>query len=127
MKFAHIDNNNNNKILGWYDSTINNIIPTPNIEVTEEQWLIAINENHNSIDVDGITSKVDFRTKSEIDLDKINEAEIYLKSTDWITAKYHDVVTINGSMSKTDFIAKYQDIYTARSEARALINSLQVV
>lgn len=54
---------------------------------------------------------------------QLAEKRAYLTSTDWIGAKYHDVVTIRSSMSKSDFIEKYQAIYDARDEARDFINA----
>ena len=64
MKYANIDKNN--KILGWYDKDIHTEIPTPNIEITDEQWQIAINYGHNKVNVDGSTEIFDFRTPEEI-------------------------------------------------------------
>ena len=48
MKKAHIDENN--KLLGWYDTEIHAVIPEPNIDVTDEQWQNSINNNHNKVD-----------------------------------------------------------------------------
>jgi len=45
----------------------------------------------------------------------------YLASTDWITSKYNDVVTVLGTMSKADFVAKYKEIYDNRTAARAVV------
>ena len=67
MKIAHI--NENNKLLGWYDSSIHRTIPTPNIQVTEEQWQLAINNEHNKVNSDGSTESYDFRTQEEIELE----------------------------------------------------------
>ena len=64
MKYANIDKNN--KILGWYDKDIHTEIPTPNIEVTDEQWQIAINSGHNKVNKDRTTELFDFRTPEEI-------------------------------------------------------------
>ena len=64
MKIAHIDENN--IILGWYDSEIHQAIPTPNIQVTDEQWQYAINNNHNKLNLDGTSEFVDTRTQEEI-------------------------------------------------------------
>lgn len=64
MKKAHIDENN--KIVGWYDSEIHSDIPTPNVEVSDEQWQIAIDNGHNKVNADGTTELDDFRTKEEI-------------------------------------------------------------
>jgi hypothetical protein len=64
MKIANIDNQN--KILGWYDSNIHSVIPTPNVEVTDEQWNIALSEGHNKVNTDGSTEVFDFRSEEEI-------------------------------------------------------------
>ena len=48
---------------GYYDISK---IPTPNIEVTDEQWQIAINSGHNKVNADGTTELFDFRTPEEI-------------------------------------------------------------
>lgn len=63
MKKAHIDENN--KLLGWYDTEIHTVIPEPNIDVTDEQWQNSINNNHNKVNADGSTESFDFRTEAE--------------------------------------------------------------
>lgn len=63
MKKAHIDENN--KLLGWYDTEIHTTIPEPNIDVTDEQWQNSINNNHNKVNADGSTESFDFRTEAE--------------------------------------------------------------
>ena len=60
MKYAHI--NENNQLIGWYDSEIHDNIPTPNIEVTDEQWQEAINNNYNKINADGSGEVFEFRS-----------------------------------------------------------------
>jgi len=66
MKYAHYDNTNG-KLLGWYDSEIHEIIPTPNIEVTNEDWQTAIDNNYNFVDTTtGALSFKDFRTADEV-------------------------------------------------------------
>lgn len=37
-------------LLGYYDDEIHDTIPTPNIEISDEDWLRALNENANSVD-----------------------------------------------------------------------------
>lgn len=49
MKYAHYDEKEKT-ILGYYDDEIHNAIPTPNIEISDEDWLRALNENANSVD-----------------------------------------------------------------------------
>lgn len=64
MKYAHIDENN--KLLCWYLKEIHAELRTPIIEVTDEQWIIALNNNHNKVNNDGSTEYYHFN-----DIDKI--------------------------------------------------------
>ena len=50
MKYAHYDKDTK-RLLGYYDDEIHNDIPEPNIEISDEDWLRALNENANSGDV----------------------------------------------------------------------------
>lgn len=49
MKYVHIDKYN--KLLGWYSKEIHSELPIPTIEVTDEQWQISMNNNHNKINI----------------------------------------------------------------------------
>lgn len=64
MKYAHIENN---KLLGWYDSDIHSEIPTPSIEVSEEDWqeAIDINANYYDEESESFIAK-DLRTEDEV-------------------------------------------------------------
>ena len=62
-KYAHI--NSENILQGWYDSEMHTTIPTPNIEVTNEQWQNSINNNHNKINSDGSSEFVDTETAEQ--------------------------------------------------------------
>ena len=62
-KYAHI--NSENILQGWYDSEMHNTIPTPNIEVTNEQWQNALNNIHNKINADGSSEFVDTETAEQ--------------------------------------------------------------
>ena len=62
-KYAHI--NSDNILQGWYDDEIHDNIPTPNIEVTNEQWQISINNSHNKINADGSSELIDTTTDEE--------------------------------------------------------------
>ena len=57
--------NSENILQGWYDSEIHTTIPTPNIEVTNEQWQNSINNNHNKINNDGSSEFVDTETAEQ--------------------------------------------------------------
>jgi len=75
MKYAHY-NETNGKLLGWYDSEIHETIPTPNIEVSETDWQIAIDNNCNYVDADtNIMSIKDFRTFEQLQAVKLRELE----------------------------------------------------
>ena len=85
MKLAHIDDNN--KILGWYDSEIHSSIPSKTIEVSEEQWKNSINNNHNKINSDGTTETFYFRTDEEKASDQARIDELAQKETDKASGK----------------------------------------
>jgi len=101
MKYAHYDKTNG-KLLGWYDSEVHGTyvpevpevlnadgtvktpavpsyydvsgLPTPNIEVSEADWQIAIDSAYNY--VDATTNKLshkDFRTLDELKASKTSE------------------------------------------------------
>lgn len=57
---------------------------------------------------------------------KLAEAYAYLTSTDWVTSKYIDVVTINKTMTDEEFNAKYSEVLVNRASARTFINEVQV-
>lgn len=50
MKYAHYDKDTK-RLLGYYADEIHNDIPTPNIEISDEEWREALNKNANSVDV----------------------------------------------------------------------------
>ena len=62
MKYAHIINT---KLLGWYDDSIHEEIPIPNIKVADKVWQEAININANCYENNKFIIK-DFRTDEEI-------------------------------------------------------------
>ena len=114
MKYAHLENSTK-KLLGWYSDDIHDIIPTPNIEVTEEVWQEALNINANCYENGKFIVK-DFRTEEEIRTDEINtqiaEAKAYLSSTDFkMTIDYFATLT---ETEQTVLTAK-------RAEARAFL------
>jgi hypothetical protein len=64
MKYAHI-NLTTNELIGWYSLDVHDSIPEPNIEVTDEQWQFALNNDHNKVNEDGTTEQQDFSTQEE--------------------------------------------------------------
>lgn len=65
MKHAFIDEANNNKILGWYDDNVHDVIPTPTIQLTDAQYNTALVNKYNRINADGTGEVFDFRTPEE--------------------------------------------------------------
>lgn len=82
MKYAHLIDN---KLQGWYSDDIHDIIPTPNIEITEEVWQEALSINANCYENGKFIVK-DLRTAEEIEQQKlaqqIAESKQYLDKTD---------------------------------------------
>ena len=84
MKYAHIENRTN-KLLGWYTKEIHSKIPTPNIEVTDEVWLEALNINANCYENGEFIFK-DFRTEEEKEKKRVQNINSYTQS--FIYSKY---------------------------------------
>lgn len=120
MKYAHIDINN--QILGWYDSEIHETIPTPNIEVEDEQWQTALDNGHNTVAADGSTSVVDYRTQADLDTQAVAEAKAYLAETDWVIVKINEA-SIQGQ-DTTPLLTQYADVLIKRKDKRVIINQL---
>lgn len=100
MKYAHI--NENGQLLGWYDKEINTSIPTPNIEVSDEQWQIAMDNEHNKVNKDGSTEFFDFRTEAEKDHQLLEQQKAEI-------ARQLSVLTVTSSKG---------NIFDADSQAR---------
>ena len=58
--YAHIDHNN--RLLGYYTDDIHDTIPTPNVQLTYDQWQSCLDINANKISDEGVGEVVDFRT-----------------------------------------------------------------
>ncbi len=61
--YAHIDHNN--RLLGYYTDDIHDTIPTPNVQLTYDQWQSCLDINANKISDEGVGEVVDFRTLDE--------------------------------------------------------------
>ena len=78
--------------MGWYSDDIHNIIPTPNIEVSDEVWQEAISINANCYENGEFVFK-DFRTDEEIEIQRIQA--IKSKAGELINSKYPDYKQLN--------------------------------
>ena len=72
-KYTHVDENN--IIKGWFDDEVHDSIPEPNIEVTEQQWQKATENNHNYCGSDGVTKNIDVGITKE---QQLRVAQAYL-------------------------------------------------
>lgn len=81
MKYAHLDNNN--KILGWYDPELHNNIPTPNVEVTDEEWLAALEISANTYDVQKGLIYIESNSVTTIEPSRIEVLKQQLAQTDY--------------------------------------------
>lgn len=119
MKYAHLENN---KILGWYSDDIHNIIPTPNIEVTDEAWQEALNINANCYENGEFIVK-DFRADIEVEEARVQNINAYTQS--FITKKYplekqsSAILGIYGDDYKNEMISFISNCITLSNEAIA--------
>lgn len=79
MIYAHLDGE---KLLGWYDDTINTTIPTPNIPVSKEVHRAAQRLGANAY-VNGQFVTKDFLTDEEKLAGEIEQMKIWLQETDY--------------------------------------------
>lgn len=79
--YAHISPDN--RLLGYYTDDLHDTIPTPNIELTPEQWLTSLNNNYNVVNSDGSGSVVDFSTDEEKASRIRGTRDVELAATDW--------------------------------------------
>lgn len=118
MKYANIIKKTG-QLLGWYDKDIHASIPAPNIEVSDEEWQNAINNNHNKVNTDGTTETCDFRTSEEINEQelkaKLSEAQALLDSTQFKFGDDYD------QKDTPEWLA----LKVKRQEARAFIRDNQ--
>lgn len=63
MKYAHIDADST--LQGFYDDNEHESIPTPNVQITEDQWKHILKNGHNKVYSDGTSEFVDHRPDEE--------------------------------------------------------------
>ena len=112
MKYAHIIDKN---LKGWYTSEIHSEIPTPNIEVTEEEWQEALRINANYYDGKVFSYKAPILTTEEI----IKKEALELKSAKELALNSITVTTKNGNT--------FDGNETARGNMTSAILSAEVI
>ena len=76
MKHAHYDNSG--LILGFFADDISSVIPQPSVEVSEEVWKKALDENHNHITEGGVTYFIDPKSSSDYALESRQMRDFFL-------------------------------------------------
>ena len=80
MKYVNYEEATRN-IIGYYDDEIHEVIPEPNLKITDSQWETALENNSNYVNIDGELITVDLRTNE----DKIKD---YIKLGESIVNRY---------------------------------------
>lgn len=114
-------NKDTKELLGWYNDEIHETIPEPNIELTEEDWQIAIESNANFVDIKN--SKVILKDLRS-DEDKLFHAKA-LKKNEYIENKALVIEENTFSTSRED-ILKYKEATDIRKTAGELTVDLYV-
>lgn len=117
MKHAHLEKDTN-KLLGWYDDLIHDVIPIPNIKVEEEIWQEAININANCYE-NGVFIVKDFRTEEEMAEAELKRLEIENK-----TKKLEELKNILVTTSRHN---TFNGDETARTNMMAAIQSSEIL
>lgn len=92
----------------------------PDTECTEYQTSIESDVEYSNNQAIIRVSYVDMDDKVVIELKKI-QAQKYLEDTDYINHKYKEEVELFPIYTKEEFLSKYADIYSKRSESRNLL------
>jgi hypothetical protein len=116
-KYVHYDTDTQ-KILGWYDKKIHTLIPTPNIEVSEEVWQEALNINANCYENGEFIVK-DFRTDEEIEDTRVQQ--IKSKCNQAIEAVYPIYKQINITNLLTPYTEEDRDVMKAFIDSKRAI------
>jgi hypothetical protein len=116
-KYVHYDTDTQ-KILGWYDKKIHTLIPTPNIEVSEEVWQEALNINANFYENGEFIVK-DFRTDVEIEDTRVQQIKSKCKQA--IEAVYPIYKQINITNLLTPYTEEDRDVMKAFIDSKRAI------
>ena len=103
MKYAHYDEKEKT-LLGYYDDEIHNDIPEPNIEISDEDWAKALNENANSVD---LKNKKLLRIEIEPKRDELAELEAQIKECE---EYIRNALIIGNTAVLEDLRAEYKEL-----------------
>ena len=111
MKYANYDEKEKT-LLGYYDDEIHDTIPTPNIEISDEDWLRALNENANSVDM---KNKKLVRIETQPKRDELAELEKQIRETE--DDIKHALIIGNSAVLET-LRAEYKELIAQREELK---------
>ena len=111
MKYAHYDKKEKT-LLGYYDDEIHDTIPTPNIEISDEDWLRALNENANSIDT---KNKKLVRIETQPKQDELAKLEKQIKECE--DDIKHALIIGNNAVLE-NLRAEYKELIAQREELK---------
>ena len=111
MKYAHYDEKEKT-LLGYYDDEIHDTIPTPNIEISDEDWLRALNENANSIDT---KNKKLVRIETQPKQDELAKLEKQIKECE--DDIKHALIIGNNAVLE-NLRAEYKELIAQREELK---------
>jgi hypothetical protein len=119
----YITQNENGLITGRYTSDIHgDNIPADAIEVTEDVFNISMQMQRPSL----VNNKLvelpsEQLTPEQLAEQAIANAKSLLSSTDWIMAKYTDLVVVQKLMTDADFNTEYATELAQRNAAREVL------
>lgn len=88
------------KILGYYDDKIHKEIPTPKLELTQEEWQTAVDMNANYIDINTKKFSVqDFSTFKDKQNKKLSDMATTYQTESTKSVPYKDVLYKGGDAS----------------------------
>jgi hypothetical protein len=122
----YITQNKTGLITGRYTSDIHrDNIPADAVEVTEEIFNASIQMYRPAL-VNGklVELPPEPLTAEQLTQQAISNAKALLNSTDWIMAKYTDLVVMQKLMTEEEFNTKYTDILVQRNNARVALNHI---
>lgn len=112
MYYANYDENTG-EILGFYVDGIHDDIPTPNIELTEEQWQQAISGEYRVID--GVLQEYSSTTELTTEQKIANLQDEYSKKLEDVRERY----------ALAEIFENAEDISALKSEYNALLNDFR--
>lgn len=120
MKYVNY-NADTNEILGFYDDSIHNTIPTPNIKISDDEWQEALQIGANYIEKGKPTKQeieIDEHTKqlSEIQAE-IAECENYIR---------HALIIGNNAVLE-NLRAEYKELIAERERLNTMSEPITVV